>query len=147
MKHIIVYILIFLCIASVTTSCNVLKRVEKNEHLLIQNKIIVDGEKENSEAINNLISQRPNSELLNFPLRLHIYNLARPNRDSLFEVWLNKNPKRRNRLEKRYSKKQVNKLKESALGFNSWLRKTGEAPVVIDTSKTNKSINSLSVFL
>ena len=104
---------------------------------------MVDDKKEKSEAINNLISQRPNSELLNFPLRLHIYNLARDNRDSLFEVWLNKNPKRKNRLIKRYSKKQVNKLKESALGFNTWLRKTGEAPVIIDTSKTNKSIQKL----
>lgn len=136
----------FLFIAIFITSCNVLKRVGEDEQLLVQNTLMVDGKKEKFEIVNNLINQQPNSKLLGFPLRLHIYNLARNNRDSLFEAWLNENPKRKERLIKRYSKKQVDKLKQSALGFNSWLKKTGEAPVIIDTSRTNKTKRNLEKY-
>ena len=140
MKQPFIKILLSLFIICFITSCNVLKRVNDNEQLLVQNILLIDGEKEKSEDINSLIYQQPNNKLfLGIPLRLHIYNLARENRDSLFEAWLNENPKRKERLIKRYSKKQVNKLKESSLGFNSWLKKTGEAPVIIDTSRANKS--------
>jgi len=143
LKQLFFKILLFIFIIGFITSCNVLKRVGEDEQLLIKNTLLVDGKKEKSEAISNLINQRPNSPLLGFPLRLHIYNLARPKRDSLFEAWLIENPKRKERLIKRYSKKQVDKLKESALGFNNWLRKTGEAPIIIDTSKTNRTKRNL----
>ena len=46
-------------------------------------------------------------------------------------------------MTKFYSQKQVDRLKESAHGFNSWLRKTGEAPSIIDTLLTNKSKGNL----
>jgi len=132
-------ILLFFLITGFITSCNVLKRIEKDEYLLTDTAIIVDGKKEKTVAVNNLINQRPNTKLLGFPLKLHIYNLARKDRDSLFEAWLNKTPKKKERLVNRYSQKQIDKLKESSLGFNAWLKKTGEAPVIIDTSKTNKT--------
>ena len=116
MKQPLVNILLSIFIISFITSCNVLKRVDENEQLLVQNTLLVDGEKEKSEDLNNLIYQQPNSKLLlGIPLRLHIYNLARENRDSLFEAWLNENPKRKERLINRYSKKQVNKLRESLI--------------------------------
>ncbi|MEZ4797391.1 MAG: BamA/TamA family outer membrane protein [Flavobacteriaceae bacterium] len=139
MKQPLVNILFLVFTLSFITSCNVLKRVNENDQLLVQNTIVVDGKKEKSEDLNNLVYQQPNNKLLGIPLRLHIYNLARPERDSLFDAWLNENPKRKKRLEKRYSKKQVDKLKESSIGFNNWLKKTGEAPVVIDTTRTNRT--------
>ena len=127
------------------TSCDAVKRVAEDEYLLTDNSIIVNDKKENSETLNNLLYQQPNSKipLLNTPLRLHIYNKARPNRDSLFETWLDKNPKRRKRLIKRYSKKQVDKIKESAIGFNQWLKRTGEAPVILNEERTKKSVKRL----
>ncbi len=115
----------------------------ENDYLLTESSVKVNGKKTNRTEINNLMTQRPNSKAIGIPLRLHIYNLARPNRDSLFEAWLDKNPKRRERLTNTYSKKQVDKLKESALGFNSWLKKTGEPPTVLDSIRTNKSIGNL----
>lgn len=119
------------------------KRVGENEHLLTKTNVYINDKKASSEKINELINQRPNNKLLGFPLRLHIYNLARDNRDSLFEAWLDKNPKKRARLTKRLSKKQLDQLKNSALGFNNWLRKTGEAPVILDSLRTERSKKTL----
>jgi len=139
LKQTPVKISLIICLISFFTSCNVVKRVGENQHLLTEANIYVDGKKNNKETIANRLYQRKNTTLLGIPIRLHIYNLARAKRDSLFEVWLDENPKRRLRLERRYSQKQVDKLKESALGFNNWLKKTGEAPVIIDTTRTNRS--------
>ena len=97
--------------------------------MLTNNTVTVNDKKDNSETTNSLLYQKPNRKILGIPLRLHIYNMARPNRDSLFEAWLDKNPKRRERLKNIYSQKQVDKIKQSALGFNEWLKTTGEAPV------------------
>ncbi|GAA3623644.1 BamA/TamA family outer membrane protein [Flavivirga jejuensis] len=120
-----------------------MKRVAENEHLLINNTVLVNNKKVNTETINNLLYQKPNRKIANIPLRLYIYNLARNNKDSLFEVWLDKSPKRRARLTKRLSQKQLDRLKNSSIGFNNWLRKTGEAPVIIDEEKTQKSVKRL----
>ena len=136
-------ILIAFLFLTIIASCNVVKRVGENEHLLTKSTVYVNDKKTSSEKINELVNQRPNNRLLGFPLRLHIYNLARDNRDSIFESWLDKNPKKRERLTRRLSKKQLDQLKNSALGFNNWLRKTGEAPVILDSLRTERSKRTL----
>ncbi len=145
MKRQLSKILILICFLKCFTSCNAVKRVAEDEHVLTANTVIINGEKHKSETINNLIYQKPNSKipLLGIPLRLHIYNTARPNRDSIFEAWLDKNPKRRERLKRRFSKKQVDKIKESALGFNQWLKKIGEAPTIVSEERTKKSVSRI----
>ncbi|WP_452219533.1 translocation and assembly module lipoprotein TamL [Lacinutrix salivirga] len=145
MKQLLVKIVLIIVIIGCFSSCNTVKRVSENEHLLVDNTIIVNETKNNSETINNLIYQKPNRKLLTVPLRLHIYNLARPNRDSIFEAWLNKG-NRRERLTKSLSKKQVNKLKQSAIGFNNWLKKTGEAPTILSDTLTKKSVKRLKSY-
>jgi outer membrane protein assembly factor BamA len=103
--------------------------------LLTNNTIIVDGKKDKSETISNLLYQKPNSKV---PLRLHIYNLARPNIDSLLQTKLTDSSKQGT---KRWlSKKQFFKMQESKLHFNKWLQKTGEAPVIVSEEKTKKSV-------
>ena len=146
MQHKLSIILLFIIIARCFTSCDAVKRVTEDEHLLINNTVRVNDKKNNSEAINSLLYQKPNRKILGFPLRLHIYNTARPNRDSLFEAWLNKKPKRQERLKNIYSQKQVDKIEQTALGFNQWLKTTGEAPVVIDSEKTKKTVNRLQSY-
>ena len=64
-------------------SCDVMKRVKKDEHLLVSNTVLVNEKKTTSETIDNLQYQKPNGTLLGIPLRVHIYNLARPNIDSI----------------------------------------------------------------
>lgn len=141
MKNQLSKILVFYVLIACFLSCNSTKRVAEDKYLLTNNTVVINDKTESSETINNLIDQKPNRKILGIPLRLHIYNLAREKRDSLFETWLDKNPKRRERLTRKLSKKQLNKLKESSLGFNKWLKKTGEAPVVVDEEKTEKTVN------
>ena len=121
------------------TACNVVKRVEATDYLLTENTFFINGKKKKSEELTNLSFQKKNAALLGIPLRLHIYNLARPNKDSIFETWLQKNPKRKQRLISKLSEKQLNQLKSSSIGFNRWLKNTGEAPVLLDSLKINKT--------
>src|SRR5690606_24480472 len=94
-------------------------------------------------TIDNLLYQEPNQKILGFPLRLQFYNLARPNIDSIINANLNKNPNRRERLENFLSKKQLDKYVESRTNFNNWIKKTGEAPVIIDEDKARNSVKRL----
>ena len=148
MKYLLSKIICLLCITGLLISCDAVKRVGKNEHLLTKNSIVVNGKKNNTEVINNLLYQRPNRTLLfkSIPLRLYIYNTARPNIDSIVYEKINRNPKRKARLQKFLSKKQLDKYLESKISFNKWLKRTGEAPVIIDSIKTNKSKSRLESY-
>ena len=56
------------------------------------------------------------------PLRLFIYNIARPNIDSvLMEKYYN-NPEKMERKSKLLSRKQLDKLIESKSNFNKWIK-------------------------
>ncbi len=143
MKQQLLKIVLFIVITGFFTSCNSVKRVAQDEHLLIDNTVYVNDKKDNTEVINNQLYQQPNSKILNIPLRLHVYNMARPNIDSIVNANLDKNPKRRERLENFLSKKQLDRYVESRKSFNAWIKKTGDAPVIIDELKTEKSIKRL----
>ena len=125
-------------------SCDAVKRVPKDKYLLTKNTVYVNGKKDKSETINNLLYQKPNSSILNFPLRLNIYNLARPNIDSIINANLDKKPNKRKHLESFLSKKQLNKYIDSRISFNNWLKKTGEPPVIVNEERTKKSIKRLN---
>lgn len=145
MKKHLSKILLLICFFKCFTSCDTVKRVADKEHLLTKNTVIVDGEKNNTENINNLLYQQPNSKIpfLNIPLRLHIHNTARPNIDSIIEENLNKRPNKKQNLEQFLSKKQLSKYIQSRKNFNAWIKKTGEAPVIIDEEKTKKSVKRI----
>lgn len=125
------------------TGCDMVKRVASTDHLLKETNFYINGEKKRSELLTNLSFQKTNTTLAGYPLGLHLYNLARTNRDSIFEAWLKKNPKRKQRLISKLSEKQLNKLKTSALGFNNWLKKIGEAPALLDSVKIKKTKKNL----
>ncbi|WP_372757325.1 BamA/TamA family outer membrane protein [Mariniflexile sp.] len=141
-------ILLLVLITVLLFACDAVKRVPDNQYLLNDNTVFINGKREQTETINNLLYQEPNIKIpvIGVPLRLHLYNLARNNRDSLFEAWLDEKPNRRERLTKRLSKKQLDKLKESAVGFNNWLRNNGEAPVIVDEAKSKKSLERLEAY-
>ena len=130
----------FIClVVYICSSCNDVKRVADSDHLLVENSFIVNGKSNTSEALSKLSFQNKNTTIFGFPLRLHIYNLARPNKDSIFEAWLSKRPKRKQRLINKFSKKQLNQIKKSSLGLNGWLKKTGEAPSILDSLRIKKT--------
>ncbi|MBD0832448.1 translocation and assembly module lipoprotein TamL [Aestuariibaculum sediminum] len=131
--------------AGILFSCNAVKRVDEKDYLLTNNAVLINGKKNKSETIGNLLYQKPNSKIpvVNTPLRLHIYNLARPNIDSILEEKIYNNPKKLKRKTKKFSRKQVNKDVENRLNFNAWLKSTGEAPVIVSEDKSEKSVKRL----
>lgn len=145
MKHQLLKIILLVFITGYFTSCDAVKHVADNEHLLTDTKVFINGQKNNTETINNLLYQKPNSKIpaLGMPLRLYIYNLARPNIDSILEAKIYSNPKKVAWKTKLLSKKQYDKEIESRKGFNSWLKRTGEAPIIVNEEKTKKSVKRI----
>ena len=125
------------------SSCNAVKRVESDEHLLIENTIFVDSAELKNKIVYNQLYQKPNSRLLGFPLELHIFNLAKPKPDSAFRTWLYKKPERLRRLTNLLSQKQVSRLGKSYVAFNEWIKKTGEAPVIASEEQAERSAERL----
>ena len=106
---------------------------------------MVDGKKEKSETILNQLYQKPNSSILGYRLRLQMYNLARKSPEADYQLWLEKKPKRHKFLTDLLSEKQVQRLGQSFFvsGASTFLKKTGEAPVIIDSTKVQKSRNRM----
>jgi outer membrane protein assembly factor BamA len=120
--------------------------VPESKKLLTKNEIFVNDELNKEERINNLVVQQPNTKFLNYPFGLTLYNTARPNPDSSYQVWLNKKPNRIKRLNRLLSPKQVERLGKSFFvsGIHRFMKETGEAPVIIDERKALKSKDRLS---
>lgn len=148
MKKSITKISLFILTALIFFSCNSTKRVPNERRLLTKNDIYVDDKKDNGEEVTNQLYQKQNSAILGYRLRLNLYNLAKPKSDSLFKAKMIKNPKRYYRKASWLSKKQVKRLGESFLysGFDNFLRKTGEAPIMLDTASTKKSLRRLKSY-
>ncbi|MCX7550826.1 BamA/TamA family outer membrane protein [Xanthomarina sp. F2636L] len=139
-------IVLFIVITGFLYSCNSVKRVPENEHLLVENNIYVNDKKNNTERVNNLLFQQRNKKIVNIPLRLHIYNTARPNIDSIINANIDSKPKKRKRLERFLSKKQLDKYIETRVGINNWLKNTGETPVIVNKEKTERSEKQLEAY-
>ncbi len=123
-----------------------MKRVKEDEHLLISNTVLVNDKKNSTETINDLVFQKPNGKLLGIPLRLHIYNLARPNIDSILaERYYNPDDPNTG-AKKLLSIKQYNAWVRSKKNFNEWLKKTGEAPAIFDESRAERTATALKKY-
>ena len=125
-----------------------MKRVPNGKLLLTKNEILVNDKKENNEDITNQLYQKPNSSFLGYRLRLNIFNLAATNPDSIYKSKFIKNPEKYAKLSKWLSKKQVDRLGNSFYysGIHTFLKKTGEAPVILDEKSTNRSLLRLQSY-
>ncbi|HJS00806.1 MAG TPA: hypothetical protein VJ780_07735, partial [Flavobacterium sp.] len=148
MRKISTKISLFILIGIIISACNAEKRVPEGKQLLINNKILVNDKKINDEDVFNQLYQKPNSNLLGYRLRLNLYNLAKLNPDSTYQAKLANNPKKYERKVKWLSAKQVDRLGKSFLysGINDFLKQIGEAPVIIDSIKTEKSLSRLKYY-
>ena len=148
MKNSTTKISLFILIGVIIFGCNTTKRVPNDKRLLTKNEIVVDGKSDKSEAVFNQLYQKQNSTLLGYPLRLNIFNLAKPKTDSIYRAKFANNPKKYYKKAKWLSKKQVKRLGESFwyAGIHNFLRKTGEAPIILDTLSTKKSLKRLSSY-
>jgi len=147
LKHFLAKISFILVITTILISCSVTKNLEDDEYFLTKNNITYNESNNTDDVIKNLIKPKPNSLFARYPLRLKIYNFANKNPDSTFTNWLKRKPNREQRLHNFLSKKQTIKLQKAYAGINNWLKKSGEAPSLIDSSKINKSIKNLKKHL
>ncbi len=145
MRNLTAKISLFILTGIIISACNAVKRVPNNKHLLTENEIIVNGEKEKDEDVAAQIYQKPNSAILGYRLRLNLFNLAKKNPDSSYRAKFYRKPGKYERMAKILSKKQVNRLGRSFwyYGIHNFLKKSGEPPVIVDTISAKKSANRL----
>lgn len=132
----------------VLSSCNAVKRLSKDELLLMDNTVQVNNKKNNTDELNSLLYQKPNGKfpLFGIPIRLHIYNLARPNIDSIVNAKYRNPNDPKTGLKNFLSLKQYEAMVNSKKNFNSWLKSTGEPPIIINTVRAEKSTNNLKTY-
>ena len=149
LKKILTKISLFILIGIIISACDAEKRVPAEKKLLTKNEILVDGKKTKDEIAFNQLYQKPNSTLfLGYKLRLHLYNLANLNPDSTYQAKFDNNPGKYERKSKWLSAKQVDRLGKSFWyhGIHDFLKRTGEPPVLMDSSKTTKSLLRLKYY-
>lgn len=146
MKPTLTKIPLILIILTLLTGCSVTNQLESSELLLTKNRLYVDEIRETNDTLKNLLLQKPNKRFLGIPTRVHLYQWANEDTDSLFEAWLNKKPKRRKRMNAWFSKKQVTAIKNTKVQFQDWKKQTGEAPAIIDSLEIIQSVDNLITF-
>ena len=124
-------------------SCNSIKYVQENENLLKENVVLINGEKNKESKINNYLAQKPNRTSLGMPLSLYFYNFGNPDFEMTFDEWIENHPKKYNRYEGLFSKKQTFVIYNNKKNLNNWVLNKGEAPVIFDDSKARRSANTL----
>jgi len=139
---------LFILIGIIFSGCNALKRVPKGKLLLIKNTVIVDKKETKEDLLVNLLFQSPNSSILGLKYGLNLYNLAIQNPDSVYKTKLINNPKKYQRQVKLLSAKQVARIGKSFwyYGIHNLLKKSGEAPVIIDKQKAIKSVLNIKQY-
>jgi outer membrane protein assembly factor BamA len=136
---------IFILTGIIISACNTVKRVPEGKHLLTKNEIAVNGKKDGDDVVAEQVYQKPNSAILGYRLRLNLFNLAKKNPDSSYRARFIRKPGKYERMSKLLSKKQVDRLGKSFwfFGIHNFLKKSGEAPVIVDEKSTKKSLNRL----
>lgn len=119
-----------------------------DQYLLTKNTIYVEDQKISNRQVYDQLSQQPNATLplVKFPLRLVLYNSAKPQPDSLFYERLYKKPKREKRWVSFFSKKQVERLGQDYVDWQNFKKRMGEAPVIVSLEKSQKSADRLRAY-
>lgn len=137
---------LFIWLAIILTSCDATKRIAEDQYLLTKNTIYVDGEKAEDTRVYNFLYQKPNSSLLKVPVRLHLYNLARPNIDSILNVQRVASNERKNFWSRLLSRKQVEAFRRFKKDFNTGLKNAGEPPAIVSDLVSQKSAQRLAAY-
>lgn len=144
MKKFFTKISLFIWLAIILSSCDATKRIADDDHLLTKNTIFVDGEETEDKRVYNFLYQKPNTKIAGIPLRLHIYNQARPNIDSILNAQRAVSNERMNFWSRLLSRKQVEAFRRFKKDFNTGLKKTGEPPAVVSDLISQKSAQRLA---
>jgi outer membrane protein assembly factor BamA len=128
------------------TSCNSTKYVPENKLLLTKNSLKVNSDKKNKEELNPYIIQKPNSKALGISASLLFYNLGNKNTNEKWESRINKYKDSTHFFTKVLSLKQTIGYANFRKNLNTWFFENGEAPVILNQSKTKKTIKNLKLY-
>ena len=143
LKKYLYLIIIFILI----TSCSSNLYDEFKEPILTENTFIVNDTIVKKNPVKLLIQpSTPTNKFLGYPLGLYIYNLSNEDPDKRFDSWINKNPKRYDRLTKLLSEKQVNQLKKYNSSFNKFIKNLGQKPFKLSDSDVANNVSRLKQF-
>lgn len=139
---------LFLLVAVLLSACDVTKRVPANGHLLTENIILESGKKVSEPRLYNFLYQKPNNTLpiINVPLRLYIYNTARPNIDSILDMQRKASAGKTTFWDALLSEKQVESSRQFKKKINTSIKNLGEAPTIVTEDITQKSANKLTAY-
>jgi hypothetical protein len=144
LKNIFTKIILYIGFIAFLAGCSAVKRVDEGKLLLKDNTIRIDGEATNDEDINSLLYQKPNTDLFGIPLQLHVYNLAKKEIDTTSRSFKKRIERDKRKIERKLAKgKEIDSTKINRGGFQGWLKRTGEAPVIIDAKIAESSLNRL----
>ena len=129
------------------SSCRVTKTIYADDLLLDQNLFYYNGSRTFADSIQTLVPQQPNKRVLGIPLRLLIYQSANENSAKEFDNWLQKNPKRSQRMQSIWSQKQIDQMRAYKVQFQNWKRRNGEPPSLIDSMYFDKYANDITTYL
>ena len=135
--HNILFILLLI------SSCSSEKFLTKGNNLLSDNKIFINGSERKSDPINELLLPKPNTYFFGVPIKLQLNSWAKEFPKDNFKKWLNTKENRSKNLNKLISPKQVYQLERYYVKFNSWLKKNGEKPSLVDSLLIKKNLKKL----
>lgn len=155
-----VHIPLLIASLAVLSACNPTKRVPQGEYLLLKNKVHMDAPELSEPELLAIVKQKPNNKVLGLRLYLTIYNWSGPDKtiarqaevDSVCAV---KNAERAEKTAAKNVKRVAKgkkpkkpKVKEPRKTLRVWLREdVGEAPVVLDSALTLRSLDQLKLYL
>ncbi len=142
MKKLSIFFLLF----AVLVSCNPVKRVLENEHLLTKNTVYIDSVKNRNSEAEKYILQKPNKKIIFWPVSLYFYNLGNKNKPKTPSEWGEKNKRSYTFIKGVFSEKQSIAYAKTFIGLNNWYLTAGEAPTIISDKKISKTENNLRTY-
>lgn len=119
--------------------CSGTRAYRTQQVLIDKNEVYQESQLLKNDPVNFIITTPANKKFLGIPIKKMLYESAHPEPQKKFEKWLAKKEKRKKRLEKWFSPKQVSALENYSVKFNEWLKNNGEPPAVLDTNAINTS--------
>ena len=146
MDHILTKILLFIFLSPLFIGCSISKNIEKGKLILRSNEILVNGNKIPKDSLKPLLTQNKNNYFIGFPFSAYLNESSKENTDSIFNSWMDRSDDRKTKLISLFSKKQLKQIKKYLKDYNNWKIRNGEKLELIDSVKTEISIENLKSF-
>ncbi len=120
--------------------CDPTRRVADGQYLLKRNRVVFSEASADPADVASIIKQKPNKRILGVPIYLGIYNLSDQQR-------LHRERVRKDSLCVQRNVERVKEGKRERTCDRSTRERTGEPPVVLDTSLTRRSTDQIRMYM